>query len=340
MKTQLSAPLLLLFLLLFVACQSGSDSDTQAATPEETAEEWIADAEEASEEVAEEGMDTGEAPSLDNAEFMESESGITYFYANVNNLNLRDAPSTDGKIIHTLPEAAILQHAGGLSDHVNTITLRGVSYTEPWFKVMDPKTEKTGWVFGGAIVPEDRFFIVEKGGRYPNVQAAIDAVNDEFGPSFIKVREGEYISDREIDVDKDNLTIEGLGKVKIQCTSLDANVFWTTADNLTFRNLQASHVKPEPYASCVGNVFTLDIGQKVLIENCEINGCGRVGVYFNGGRTEVVLRNNWIHSNTLAAVIDADGRHIMEEPESHAYITFDGNTIEDNGSELEEEMGY
>ena len=329
---------LLLGFALF-SCQSSTDSgngegtDTHETTGT-TEGNTEATSDENSDANAEEGETSSpEAESLDMTEFLESESAISYYYANVDNLNLRDEPNLKGKVIHTAKEADLLQFAGSIEGEELTLTLRGVEYTSRWYKVMDPKTENVGWVFGGAIVPEDRFFIVEKGGRYPDLQSAIDAVQEERGAAFIKIREGEYVSDKEIDVDKNDLTIEGLGKVKIQCTSMDANVFWTEAYNLTFRNLQASHIKPEPYASCVGNVFTLDIGDNILIENCEINGCGRVGVYFNGGNQKTTLIDNWIHSNTLAAIIDGEGAHMYEEQPGHPYITFKNNKIEDNGTE-------
>lgn len=71
-------------------------------------------------------------------------------YAWVDNLNLRDQPSTSAKVIATVQPKDALQLTGEFTGEWSTITLRGTTFSAPWIKVTTPDG-KAGWVFEGAV---------------------------------------------------------------------------------------------------------------------------------------------------------------------------------------------
>ena len=90
-------------------------------------------------------------------------------YAWVDNLNLRDQPSTNGKVITSVQPKDALERLeeSGTSE---VIVLRGVLYDEPWIKVKTTAGDE-GWVFGGAVKRKDELKgnapIDEKKFRFP-----------------------------------------------------------------------------------------------------------------------------------------------------------------------------
>ena len=75
------------------------------------------------------------------------------YYAWVDNINVRDASNTKGKVIGNYTSKDALEFTGTKSDAKETIVLRGVAYNENWLRVTT-KDDKEGWVFGGAVTKE------------------------------------------------------------------------------------------------------------------------------------------------------------------------------------------
>ncbi|MEM6769827.1 MAG: SH3 domain-containing protein [Bacteroidota bacterium] len=71
-------------------------------------------------------------------------------YAWVDNLNLRDQPSTSGKVITTVQPDDALQPTGEFTGEWATFTLRGSTFSAPWIRVTTSDGKK-GWVFEGAV---------------------------------------------------------------------------------------------------------------------------------------------------------------------------------------------
>lgn len=69
---------------------------------------------------------------------------------NVNGTQLRESPGEDGRVVRELPQGAVLQDLGEVSDFTTRINLCGIWFDEPWLKV---RTEDgvEGWVYGGAL---------------------------------------------------------------------------------------------------------------------------------------------------------------------------------------------
>lgn len=88
----------------------------------------------------------------------------------VDGLNVRDRPTTAGKFIASAAAGTVWEPTGARSPQQETITLRGRDFTDHWVEVRDPQGSVTGWVFGGAVLPQ---------GMVAN--GRIDALNREAG---------------------------------------------------------------------------------------------------------------------------------------------------------------
>ncbi len=75
---------------------------------------------------------------------------VTEIYTWVNELRMREEPTTNSPIVVTLKEGEPLDFAGEKSDFTEKISLRGTLFEEPWLKVTT-KTGKEGWVYGGGV---------------------------------------------------------------------------------------------------------------------------------------------------------------------------------------------
>ncbi len=248
----------------------------------------------------------------------------------VDKLNIRDQPNLKGNVVHQVKEDAILKWDGVYSDNRSTITLRNKEITARWMEIQIPDKTTTGWVFEGTVAFPNDIIRVGKNRPYKSLHDVFKG--EKLKNKIIKVDEGRYESDKEIYARGENLLIEGKGIVEIICTNMEANVFWISGTHITIRNIVARHVEPPFYAHCVGNVFTLDVCDYVTLEKCDINGCGRVGVYYNISDTKLNLFENKIHNNSLAAISDQDGNLYNEAVENHPLITFRGNYFVDNGA--------
>lgn len=72
-------------------------------------------------------------------------------YPWVDNVNVRERPATDARIITRVAEGQALEFTGQQTDDKTAVVLRGVVYEEPWLEVVAPNNEGTGWVHGGTV---------------------------------------------------------------------------------------------------------------------------------------------------------------------------------------------
>ena len=72
------------------------------------------------------------------------------FQTAVADLRLRETPGEKGEIVATLLKGAVLDDLGEVSDFTTRVTLRGITYDEPWIKVKT-STGQEGWVYGGGL---------------------------------------------------------------------------------------------------------------------------------------------------------------------------------------------
>ena len=147
------------------------------------------------------------------------------------------------------------------------------------------------------------------------------------------IDEGNYFQEDEITVRGSNIIIEGKGKVNFFCKKAISNVMWIMGNNIRVSNIGMSHLNPgKPQnQNCTGRVIAFDNATNIIIENCDLNGCGLAGLHDNLGNENILIRNNYIHNNSLGAYTDIDGGVWQEEIEDHPVFTFENNRIENNG---------
>lgn len=77
-------------------------------------------------------------------------SAATAFTVNVAGLRLREQEGPDAPVIRSLQQGEQLYDLQQVSDYTTQITLRGITFDEPWLKVRTEQGE-IGWVYGGAL---------------------------------------------------------------------------------------------------------------------------------------------------------------------------------------------
>jgi hypothetical protein len=80
---------------------------------------------------------------------------VILYCVSVDNLQLRDQPSLTGSnVITKFPEGSFVTGTGEKSANKVEIDLRGIPYTDHFYKVASTTPEhQNGWAFGGALVP-------------------------------------------------------------------------------------------------------------------------------------------------------------------------------------------
>lgn len=79
---------------------------------------------------------------------------VYVYMATVDRLNMREAPNKTSKVVTQLAEGEFVDGFGEISANKDEATLRGIPYTEPYYKVVSVANgSASGWVFGGALLP-------------------------------------------------------------------------------------------------------------------------------------------------------------------------------------------
>jgi hypothetical protein len=148
----------------------------------------------------------------------------------------------------------------------------------------------------------------------------------------LMVDAGDYYAE-EIWVRGEHITIEGVGKVNLYCTQENQNVMWVTGSHITIRNLRMKHQAPGSieYNNCTGRVLAFDGAHFVTVEKCNLNGCGLSGLHDNLGNSDILIRKNFIHHNSVGAYTDIDGHVWFKEVDDHPVFTFVHNRMVNNG---------
>src|SRR3989338_3357085 len=149
---------------------------------------------------------------------------------------------------------------------------------------------------------------------------------------YLLVDEGTYYSTN-LWIDAENLVIEGRGQVNLYCTELYENVMWISGNRIVVKNLHMKHFAPGRLEgqNCSGRVIGFDNAHNVTIENCDLNGCGLAGLHDNFGNSNILIKNNYIHNNSVAAYTNIEGGEWFEEVDDHPVFRFENNRIENNG---------
>lgn len=158
--------------------------------------------------------------------------------------------------------------------------------------------------------------------------------NDSLSNIYILVEPGTYYADDWIWINGNNIVVEGVGSVNNYCNKLYSCVMEVVGTNILIKNLHLQHTQPgDPeHQNCTGRVIMFDNAHNCIIDNCDLNGCGLAGLHDNVGNSDILIRNCYIHNNSLGAYTDIDGGVWQEAIDDHPVFRFEKNRIKNNGS--------
>lgn len=150
--------------------------------------------------------------------------------------------------------------------------------------------------------------------------------------TYYYFEEGTYYVGSWHELSANHLVLDGIGRVNIFCENFSSNVFWVTGDHIRFNNIHFKHFKPDHLSKsqCTGHVLTFHDAHNIIVENCDINGCGVTGLNDLELNSNIIVRNNYIHNNSLAAWISHQ-KIYQEEILNHPIFHFSNNTMTNNG---------
>lgn len=157
--------------------------------------------------------------------------------------------------------------------------------------------------------------------------------NEDPSNVYILVEEGHYYENHSISVYGENIVIEAVGEVSLYCNVLYSCVMDVFGDKILIKNFHMQHTKPgDPeHQNCSGRVILFDGAHNCIVENCDLNGCGLAGLHDNLGNSAILVRNCYIHNNSLGAYTNIDGDIWQKEINDHPVFTFVNNRMENNG---------
>lgn len=119
---------------------------------------------------------------------------------------------------------------------------------------------------------------------------------------IVTIPEGRYVIDEPLRIEARNgLTLHGQGACNILLTDVWKNVLIVSNSNsIKIEGLYLSHLKPLQEYQCNGGVISLSNTKKILIDDCELEGSGTIGV--KGDTIEnLEISHCYIHDNTFNA---------------------------------------
>ena len=132
-----------------------------------------------------------------------------------------------------------------------------------------------------------------------NLQASIDILKN--GDTLI-VAKGEYLSEKQILIDnKNNVTLVFNQESNILCSDMFETVITIqNSSNIAIKNGTYKHVNFDQETYCTGSVFYIYKSSAITLDNCDINGCGSVGVSAYASN-DITLTKCKIHDNSEGA---------------------------------------
>jgi hypothetical protein len=173
--------------------------------------------------------------------------------------------------------------------------------------------------FGGTLT-------VGKGGKYKNIQDAIDAAQSG---DVIVIKSGTYTQPESLMInEKSGLEIRGEGSVTIACSAYVPVIYISDSEDIAIRNIHGVHKVKDPAVgkgACGpgATIITAENSSGITVSKCELNGCGQTGFESLGSNT-IVLDGNYIHDNVNSAI----ALYLAEEEEPDVKIT--NNRLENN----------
>ena len=155
-----------------------------------------------------------------------------------------------------------------------------------------------------------------------NLQEALEQAQEG---DEVLLGEGIYKSDTAWSINgKTGLVLKGQGEVWLICRDAGSQVLSIEgSESITVQEVKLRHEEPLEEGGCEGSVIAVRESRAVRILNCELSGCGSVGVDLEASE-ELEISGCLIHHNSYQAVLLNECTQIV--------ISY--NTIVDNQSFL------
>ena len=134
-----------------------------------------------------------------------------------------------------------------------------------------------------------------------------ELINNASDGEIISIPEGEYIIDESLLIhNRKGLSLRGNGKCRILLTDLWKEVLdIKNSNSIKIEGIYFSHLKPLKEYECNGGVIGISSSSIILIDNCELEGSGTIGVAANDVEN-LKVSNCYIHDNTFNAFYLSD----------------------------------
>ncbi len=138
----------------------------------------------------------------------------------------------------------------------------------------------------------------------------------------IKLKNQIYYLDRPLMISsKEDLVLDGNGCTFIMKNKNEDVLIVERSNNIILKNFKATHIEPEGPIGCTGSVIQVRENVGVLIEKCELNGSGIIGV-MSYDTKDLKVVENYIYNNSDFGVLY----------NVNTTLEIKGNKFEDNGA--------
>lgn len=142
-----------------------------------------------------------------------------------------------------------------------------------------------------------------------DLQSLIDRTPDG---GTLTIAPGTYVLDASLIISgKNGFRIEGKGQVKILCSDVWQDVLKIEeSQSVRIGGIYFSHEKPLKEYQCNGGVIDIRDSQKILVEDCELEGSGTIGVAARNVN-DLTVDHCYIHDNTFNAFYIQDCDEVL-----------------------------
>jgi parallel beta-helix repeat protein len=179
--------------------------------------------------------------------------------------------------------------------------------------------------------------------RSLDIQKMIDNAQDR---STINIPFGEYWLTQELVIqDRKSLILTSQPGTRILVKDVNADIVSILqSEEISIKNLHLRHMNPLEEYQCHGVVIRVKDSNDILIMNCELDGCGAVGVS-SWSSKNISVQNCHVHHNTFNAFYfqncaDVKIRSSVVEDNGNFIQMYDTSSLEMRDNVIRRNGGY
>ena len=173
--------------------------------------------------------------------------------------------------------------------------------------------------------------LLQKTWQVNNIKELINIIKDSLGNNdIILIDSGTYVFEKAILFKGiESITVKGKGTVQFICTNMYYEILhFDSCHIVKIENISARHNELD---ECMGAVFKFSACDSIYITGCELNGCGREGIFARDCKY-LYASKNYIHHNSCCG-IDFNRVEINKEIFTVSGLVMENNKMEYNGED-------